>query len=66
MKIGDLVKVRHLNPTSKELPIGVIFEFMQVKAATPKQFEVIVSKFARVCLMNGHRDIYRLDELEVL
>jgi len=66
MQIGDLVKVKYPNPTSKDPHIGVIVEIMQVAAASPKQFEVIVSKFVRVCLMNGHQTIYRLDELEAV
>jgi len=58
MKVGDLIKVKYPNPTSKDPHIGVIVEFLQ--------WGVVKSKFARVCLINGHRATYRLDNLEVL
>ena len=63
MKVGDLVKVKypihevHQHRHPKAPHIGVIIEFVQWG---------VKSKFARVCLMNGHRATYRLDNLEVL
>jgi hypothetical protein len=58
MQVGDLVKVKYPNPTSNHPHIGVVLEFLQ--------WGVVTSKFARVCLMDGHRATYRIDNLEVM
>jgi hypothetical protein len=59
MKVGDLIKIKYPNPTSKHPHIGVVLEFVQWGV-------VVSSKFVRVCLMDGHRATYRVDNLEVL
>jgi len=58
MQVGDLIKIKYPNPTSKHPRIGVVLEFLQ--------WGVVTSKFARVCLMDGHRATYRIDNLEVM
>jgi len=50
MKVGDLVKVKWANPTSKE-KIGVLIEF--------KRYRKSKSEFARVAHTNGHIGTYR-------
>ena len=45
MKVGDLVKVKWANPTSKE-KIGVLIEF--------KRYRKSKSEFAKVFHTNGH------------
>ena len=59
MQVGDLVKVKYPNPTSKHPRIGVVLEFLQWGA-------VVSSKFARVCLIDGHLATYRIDNLEAM
>jgi len=58
MQVGDLVKIKWPNPTSKHPHIGVVLEFLQ--------WGVVTSIFARVCLMDGHQATYRIDNLEAL
>ena len=57
MQVGDLVKVKYPNPTSKHPRIGVVLEFLQ--------WGVVKSRFARVALTDGHLATYRIDNLEV-
>ena len=57
MKVGDLVKLKWPNPTSKNPHIGVLLKIIQ--------FGKVKSRFAEVCLINGHRATYRMDNLEV-
>ena len=57
MKVGDLVKVKWANPTSKE-KIGVLIEF--------KRYRKSKSEFARVAHTNGHIGTYRTTALEAL
>ena len=57
MKVGDLVKVKWANPTSKE-KIGVLIEF--------KRYRKSKSEFARVAHTNGHIGTYRTTALEVI
>ena len=56
MKVGDLVRVTWMNPTSRDPSTGVIIEF--------KRFNT--SEFARVFLTNGHIATYRTSNLEVV
>ena len=56
MKVGDLVKVKWPNPTSKDPAIGVILEI--------KRWGHSKSEFARVAHTNGHIGTYRTDNLE--
>ena len=58
MKVGDLVKLKYPNPTSNHPRIGVVLEFLQ--------WGQVSSRFASVCLMDGHRATYRIDNLEVM
>ena len=58
MKVGDLVKIKWASRTSRE-KIGVVLEFLQWGA-------VVSSKFARVCLIDGHLATYRIDNLEAM
>ena len=56
MQIGDLVKVKWMNPTSKDANLGVIIELK-------KHWQ---SEFAKVAHGNGYIATYRLSNLEVL
>ena len=58
MKVGDLVKVKWPNPTSKDPHIGIVLKKIQ--------FGKVKSRFAEVCLINGHHATYRIDNLEVV
>ena len=58
MKVGDLVKVKYPNPTSKHPHIGVVLEILQ--------WGQISSKFARVALTDGHLATYRTSNLRVV
>jgi hypothetical protein len=58
MKVGDLVKVTWVNPTSREPNIGVLIEF--------KRYRKSKSEFARVAHTNGHIGTYRSSALEVV
>ena len=51
MKVGDLVKVKWPNPT-----IGIVLKIIQ--------FGKVKSRFAEVCLTNGHLATYRIENLE--
>ena len=55
MKVGDLVKVKWANPTSKE-KIGVVIRFQRFGA----------SEFAKVFHTNGYTGTYRSSALEVV
>ena len=55
MKVGDLVKVKWANPTSKE-KVGVLIRFQRFGG----------SEFAKVGHPNGHIGCYRTTALEVL
>ena len=54
MKVGDLVKVKWANPTSKE-KIGVLIMFQRFGG----------SEFAKVFHTNGYTGTYRSSNLEV-
>jgi len=58
MKVGDLVKLKWPNPTSKDPDIGVILQIIQYGA--------VKSKFAKVGHPNGHTGTYRTTALEAL
>ena len=55
MKVGDLVKVKWANPTSKE-KIGVLIVFIRFGG----------SEFAKVFHTNGYTGTYRSSALEVV
>ena len=55
MKVGDLVKVKWANPTSKE-KIGVLIVFQRYGG----------SEFAKVFHTNGYTGTYRSSALEVV
>ena len=55
MKVGDLVKVKWANPTSKE-KIGVLIMFQRFGG----------SEFAKVFHTNGYTGTYRSSNLEVV
>ena len=55
MKVGDLVKVKWANPTSKE-KIGVLVVFQRFGG----------SEFAKVFHTNGYTGTYRSSALEVV
>ena len=55
MKVGDLVKVKWANPTSKE-KIGVLIVFQRFGG----------SEFAKVFHTNGYTGTYRSSALEVM
>ena len=57
MKVGDLVKIKWASRTSRE-KIGVVLEFLQ--------WGQVSSRFASVCLIDGHRATYRIDNLEAM
>ena len=59
MQVGDLVKIKYPHIDKTHPRIGVVLELVQWGA-------VVSSKFARVCLMNGHRATYRIDNLEAM
>ena len=56
MKVGDLVRITWINPTSREPNIGVLLEFKRYS----------VAEFARVAHTNGHIGTYRTSSLEVV
>ena len=58
MKVGDLVKVIWVNPTSREPNIGVLIEF--------KRYRKSKSEFARVAHTNGYIGTYRTSNLRVV
>ena len=58
MKVGDLVKVIWVNPTSREPNIGVLIEF--------KRYRKSKSEFARVAHTTGHISTYRTSNLRVV
>ena len=58
MQIGDLVKVKWANPTSKDPNIGVLIEFVR--------YRKLKSEFARVYHTNGYTGTYRSSALEVV
>ena len=55
MKVGDLVKIKRANPTSKE-KIGVLIMFQRFGG----------SEFAKVFHTNGYTGTYRSSALEVV
>ena len=58
MKVGDLVRVRVANPTSREPNTGIVVERIE--------FGKSHTKFAKVILTNGYIATYRLSNLEVI
>ena len=56
MQIGDLVRVKWMNPTSKDTNVGVIIKLL-------KHWQ---SEFAKVALPNGYIATYRISNLEVI
>ena len=58
MKVGDLVKVKVVNPTSRDPYTGLVVETIE--------YGNYHTKFARVALTNGYIATYRLSNLEVI
>ena len=58
MQVGDLVRVKWMNPTSKDPRMGIVTGTIQ--------YGSLPSKFAKVALPNGYVATYRFDNLEVL
>ena len=58
MKVGDLVKVIIVNPTSRDPNTGLVVETVE--------FGETHTKFAKVVLANGYIATYRLSNLEVI
>ena len=56
MKVGDLVRIIWVNPTSRDPDIGVLIEFKRFGG----------SEFAKVFHTNGHTGTYRSSALEVV
>ena len=55
MKVGDLVRIIWVNPTSRDPAIGVLLEIIRWRRSK--------SEFARVAHTNGHIGTYRTSNL---
>lgn len=58
MKVGDLVKVIVVNPTSRNADTGVVIETIEYGKSH--------TKFARVALTDGYIATYRISNLDVI
>ena len=58
MQVGDLVKVRVVNPTSRDPHTGLVVSTVEYGKSH--------TKFAKIALANGHIATYRLSNLEVI
>ena len=58
MKVGDLVRVKVVNPTSRDPYTGLVVDTVEYGKSH--------TKFAKIALANGHIATYRLSNLEVI
>ena len=58
MKVGDLVRIIWVNPTSRDPDIGVLLEIIRWRRSK--------SEFAKVAHTNGHIGTYRTSNLRVV